>query len=87
MKQILKINGAIDQVKKGLEDYLERKRATFPRYYFVPDQQLLEMFASVDPKEPISSHFVPVIYKHLRQIIYRTDTKDTLVSVMSKEGE
>lgn len=41
IKQINKINLAIDQVKKGLADYLQKKRLNFPRYYFISDDQLL----------------------------------------------
>ena len=37
MKQIAKINITIEQVKKGLDEYLEKKRAVFPRYFFIPD--------------------------------------------------
>ena len=87
MKQILKINGAMDQVKKGLEEFLERKRSVFPRYCFISDEKLLEMLASVDQKEPITAHFVPTIYKHIQKINYKEDTKDTLLSIVSKEGE
>lgn len=84
MKQVAKINGAMDQVKKGLDEFLEKKRTAFPRYCFISDEQLLEMFASVDNKEPITSHFVPIIYRHLQKINYKEDTKDTLVNVISK---
>ena len=84
MKQIAKINVAMDQVKKGLDEFLEKKRTAFPRYCFISDEQLLEMFASVDNKEPITAHFVPIIYRHLQKINYKEDTKDTLINVISK---
>jgi len=86
MKQVAKINGGMEQVKRGLDEFLEKKRATFPRYCFISDEQLLMMFANLDNKEPITAHFVPVIYKHIQRINYREDTKDTLLSIVSKEG-
>ncbi len=45
------------------------------------------MLGSIDPKEPITAHFVPIIYKHIDQIKYKFDSKDTLLSIVSKEGE
>ena len=45
------------------------------------------MFANVDQKEPITAHFVPIIYKHIQKINYKEDTKDILLSIVSKEGE
>ena len=45
------------------------------------------MLASVDQKEPITAHFVPTIYKHIQKINYKEDTKDTLLSIVSKDGE
>jgi hypothetical protein len=45
------------------------------------------MLGRVDLREPISNSFVPIIYKHLQRINYREDTKDTLLGVVSKEGE
>ena len=50
MKQIVKVNGVMDQIKKGLEEFLERKRSAFPRYYFISDEKLLRMLANVDQK-------------------------------------
>ena len=66
---------------------MEKKRAIFPRYNFISDEQLLMMFANLDNKEPITAHFVPVIYRYIQKINYKEDTKDTLLSIVSKEGE
>lgn len=43
----------------------------FPRYYFISDDQLLSMLASVDTKEPITASFVPIIYKNIEKIVYK----------------
>ena len=88
MKQINKLTSAIEQVKRGLEEYLDKKRAAFPRYYFVHDQQLLRMLATADPaKEPVTQEFVPVLYRHIERILYKEDTKDTLLGIVGKNGE
>ena len=84
MKQIAKINMTVDQVKKGLDEYLEKKRASFPRYFFIPDEQLLRMLATVDAKEPITQSFVPILYKNIEKILYKEDSKDTLLGIISK---
>jgi len=37
LKQINKVNSTIEFVRKGLEEYLDKKRASFHRYYFFSD--------------------------------------------------
>jgi hypothetical protein len=44
------------------------------------------MFAKIDPHEPICACFVPIIYKNIQKIVYKEDTKDTLLGIISKDG-
>lgn len=44
------------------------------------------MLSSIDTKEPITASFVPIIYKNIQTILYKEDTKDTLLGIVSKEG-
>ncbi|EQC31947.1 hypothetical protein SDRG_10462 [Saprolegnia diclina VS20] len=52
IETLVKHNASLEKLRKSLEDYLETKRMAFPRFYFLANDELLEILAHT--KEPLA---------------------------------
>lgn len=51
LEQFEENNRMLDEVMKCLEAYLETKRVAFPRFFFLSNDELLEILAQVSMKQ------------------------------------
>ncbi|KAJ1673857.1 dynein heavy chain, partial [Spiromyces aspiralis] len=75
----------LSKIQKALGEYLERERSSFPRFYFVGDEDLLEIIGNAKD--------VSRIQKHLKKmfagiaLIHMNEDEKEILGMISKEGE
>ena len=72
------------KIQKALGEYLERERISFPRFYFVGDEDLLEIIGNSNDITRISKHFRKM-FAGLAGLVM--DEESTIIGFTSKEGE
>lgn len=81
-------NANLDQIQKDLEDYLETKRMAFPRFYFLSDDELLEILSqSKDPKA-VQPH-LRKCFDNLVRLEFGSEesTSNDIIAMYSSENE
>lgn len=84
-KSLERLADLLNKIQKALGEYLERERASFPRFYFVGDEDLLEIIGN--------SKDILRIMKHLKKMFAGISTirlDDDLTEIQgmsSREGE
>eukprot|EP00435_Cladocopium_sp_Y103_P018642 s2430_g4.t1 len=77
-------NADLDMVQKGLDDYLETKRGAFARFYFLSNDELLEILSQT--KDPLRVQpFLSKVFEAMKKLTFTSELSAT--QMVSKEGE
>lgn len=75
----------LGKIQKALGEYLERERSSFPRFYFVGDEDLLEIIGNSKNIPRLQKHFKKM-FAGVSSIILNEDNTIVL-GLCSKEAE
>ncbi|KAG0049018.1 hypothetical protein BGZ83_006135 [Gryganskiella cystojenkinii] len=84
-KSLERLADLLSKIQKALGEYLERERSSFPRFYFVGDEDLLEIIGNSKDVVRIQKHFKKM-FAGISSIILSEDAT-TVLGMCSKEGE
>ena len=83
-KSLERLAELLNKIQKALGEYLERERISFPRFYFVGDEDLLEIIGNSNDTLRIAKHFRKMFAGLAGLLI---DEESTITGFTSKEGE
>jgi dynein heavy chain 1 len=74
LRSLERLADLLGKIQKALGEYLERQRAAFPRFYFVGDEDLLEIIGNSKDLIKIMKH-LKKMFAGLSGLVYNDDTK------------
>ncbi len=69
LEALLACSAKLDIVEKGLNDFLDTKKMAFPRFYFLSNDELLEILA--EAKDPLAVQpFVKKCFEAVKELVF-----------------
>ncbi|ORY38879.1 hypothetical protein BCR33DRAFT_853838 [Rhizoclosmatium globosum] len=81
-------NALLDQIQKCLEDYLESKRLLFPRFYFLSNDELLEILSQTRNPQAVQPH-LSKCFDAIKSLDFNSNDPKSIdiAAMVSPEGE
>ncbi|RYY36796.1 hypothetical protein EON62_01520, partial [archaeon] len=84
---LVRHNEVLEQIQKSLENYLEKKRSTFPRFYFLSNDELLEILAQARDPQAVQPHLRKCFDALVRLEFGKEAGSVDILAMTSPEGE
>ncbi|XP_065071378.1 dynein axonemal heavy chain 6-like isoform X2 [Rhopilema esculentum] len=81
-------NTNLEKVHRSLEDYLETKRLVFARFYFLSNEELLDILANTKNPAAVQPH-LKKCFGNVQALVFHRETRatPTVISMISEEDE
>eukprot|EP00767_Chilomastix_cuspidata_P003863 gnl/Chilomastix_cuspidata/3994.p1 GENE.gnl/Chilomastix_cuspidata/3994~~gnl/Chilomastix_cuspidata/3994.p1 ORF type:complete len:4491 (+),score=293.00 gnl/Chilomastix_cuspidata/3994:101-13474(+) len=79
-------NKELDEIQKRLEEYLETKRMSFPRFFFLSNDELLQILSQTTDPHAVQPH-LRKIFENINKISFDKKNKELVTEMHSVEGE
>lgn len=85
LSQIKNTNKQLDQIHKALDDYIEKKRESFLRFFFLSNQELFEILSHVNSAKSLIP-YLRKVFENIQNLIIDKD-EHTALEIESSNGE